>query len=350
MNCRQGFCLGGIKDKMPKASIIIVNYNGRDCIRDCLSALEGQLFQDFELIVVENASTDDSLDEIRSFVEKSPLQHPAKIVPLESNAGFAGGNAAGLRYAEADYIALLNNDAEPTEGWLEHLVQAMETEPDIGICASKMITSGSNIIDSAGDGYATSLKGFKRGEGEGAEKYNRQEYVFGACAGAALYRRKMLDEIGFLDEDFFLIQEDTDLNFRAQLSGWKVIYVPTAIIYHKVRSTIGHMSDMAIFYSLRNSELVRIKNIPFPLFLRCLPAFIIGSILEFVYFGVKHQKPGLYVKAKVDVIKSLHETLRKRKYIMEKIRKVDNEYLYRIMTPVWNKEFFTMKIRKFLCR
>jgi GT2 family glycosyltransferase len=333
---------------MPKVSIIIVNYNGRDCIRDCLSAVEGQFFQDFEIIVVDNASTDGSMDEITSFAEKSFPYHPVKIVPLEGNLGFAGGNEVGLRYAEAEYIALLNNDAEPKKGWLENLVKTMEAHPEIGICASKMIVSGSNVIDSAGDGYATSLKGFKRGEGEGADKYNQQEYIFGACAGAALYRRMMLDETGFLDEDFFLIQEDTDLNFRAQLAGWKVMYVPEAIVCHKVRSTIGHMTETAVFYSLRNSDLVRIKNVPTPLFLRCLPAFIIGSVLEFFYFGIKHRKPWLYIRAKTDVVKSIRGTLRKRRRIMDKIRKVDNEYLYRLMTPVWSKEFFTMKIKKFI--
>ncbi len=333
---------------MPRASIIVVNYNGRDRIRGCLSALKGQSLHDFEIIVVDNASTDGSLDEIRSFAEKSTLRHPAKIVPLESNVGFAGGNAAALRYAVAEYVALLNNDAEPEKEWLENLVKAMEADPEIGICASKMIVSGSNIIDSAGDGYATSLKGFKRGEGEGADKYTQQEYIFGACAGAALYRRSMLDETGFLDEDFFLIQEDTDLNFRAQLAGWKVMYVPEAIVYHKVRSTIGHMSDTAIFYSLRNSEILRIKNIPPLLFLRCLPEFVIGSVLEFIYFGIKHRKLRLYITAKADVVKSISGSLRKRRRIMEKMRKVDNKYLYRIMTPVWNKEFFTMKIKKFL--
>ncbi|HAM49816.1 MAG TPA: glycosyltransferase family 2 protein [Nitrospiraceae bacterium] len=333
---------------MPKASIIVVNYNGQDCVIDCLKALKGQLFQDFEIIVVDNASSDDSLGEIRSFLQKSPFTGTVRIIPLEDNLGFAGGNVVGLRYTEAEYIALLNNDAEPDRKWLHNLINVMDTEPNVGICASKMIVAGSRIIDSAGDGHATLLKGFKRGEGESAEKYDLQEYTFGACAGAALYRRKMLDEIGFFDKEFFLIYEDTDLNFGAQLAGWKVMYVPTAIVSHKVRSTIGHMSEMAIFYSLRNSELVRIKNLPFLLFLRCLPVLIIGSIFEFLYFAIKYRKPRLYLEAKIDALKSLQGSLRKRKCIMQMMKKVDNKYLYSIMTPVWNKEFFTMKIKKLI--
>ncbi len=333
---------------MPKVSVIVVNYNGSESIIDCLAALSGQLFKDFEIILVDNGSSDNSLYEVEKFLEKCPPVNPIKIIPLSNNLGFAGGNVIGFDYAEAEYIALLNNDTEPDTKWLENLVKGMEADPGVGICASKLIVHGTDVIDSAGDGYATSLKGFKRGEGEGAEKYETEEYIFGACAGAALYRRKMLEEIGFFDEDFFLIEEDTDLNFRAQLAGWKVMYVPSAVVYHRVRSTIGHMSDMAVYYTLRNSELVRIKNIPLALFLRCLPEFIVGKILEFVYFVLKHGKLNSYLKAKIDVLKSLQKTLKKRKAIRETIKKVDNKYLYSIMTPILNREFLTMKIKKFL--
>jgi len=171
--------------------------------------------------------------------------------------------------------------------------------------------------------------------------------VFGACAGAAIYRRTMLDAIGFMDEDFFLIHEDTDLNFRAQLAGWKVLYVPSAIVYHKVRSTIGHMSNMAIYYSLRNTELTRFKNVPFCLFLWCLPYYALGIIIEFFYFGVKHKKLSLYLKAKIDAIRLLPKMLIKRRAIMSN-KKVNNRYLFSILTPFWHKEFFFAKAKKFL--
>jgi GT2 family glycosyltransferase len=222
---------------------------------------------------------------------------------------------------------------------MANLLSAIEGDSAVGICASRMIAYGTNLIDSAGDGYATSLKGFKRGEGDADVAYATQEYVFGACAGAALYRRKMLDEVGFFDEDFFLIHEDTDLNFRAQLAGWKVLYVPSAIVYHKVRSTIGHMSDSAVYFSLRNSEFVRIKNIPLTLFLRCLLLYALGTILDFLYFSVKHGKPLLFLKAKVDVVKMMSVMLGKRRKILN-MKKMDNKYLYGMMTPVWSRHFF----------
>jgi len=332
---------------MAKVSLIVINYNGRDFIVNCLRALEGQLFKDFEIILIDNGSSDGSLDKIRNYLEESPLAPVVKFIPLDKNLGFAGGASEGLKHAHGEYIALLNNDTGPDGRWLEELVKVMDNDPKVGICASKLIIFDSDLIDSAGDGLSTALRGFKRGEGEKISLYNEREYIFGACGGAALYRRKMIEEIGFLDEDFFLIHEDTDLNLRAQLRGWKVMYVPTAIIYHKVRSSIGPMSDMAIYYTLRNSEFVRIKNIPFGVFIRCLPEFLIGALTEFIYFAIKHKRLRLYFKAKMDAIRMLPRMLKKRAVIM-KSRKVGHGYLLDMITPVWQKDFLMTKIKKFL--
>jgi GT2 family glycosyltransferase len=144
-----------------------------------------------------------------------------------------------------------------------------------------------------------------------------------------------------------LIHEDTDLNFRAHLYGWKVLYAPEAIVYHKVRSTIGKMSDTAVYYSLRNSEFVRIKNIPFGVIQRCLAELCIATLLEILYFGLKYKKLNLYFRAKVDALKMLPKMLQKRKLIM-KNRKADNRDLLNLMTPVWEKDFLKSKIDKFL--
>jgi len=332
---------------MPKVSVIITNYNGEEFITSCLKSLEEQLYKDFEIIVVDNGSSDNSLNKIREFLGTSTNASPVRLIPVEVNLGFAGGNLEGLRHTNNEYIALLNNDTEPDKKWLGNLVAAMEANPAVGICASKMIVYGAQKIDSAGDGFSTNLRAFKRGEEQSVNAYNTEEYIFGACAGAALYRRRMLDEIGFFDEDFFLIHEDTDLNFRAQLSGWKVLYIPSAIVHHKVRSTIGHMSEEAIYYSLRNTELTRFKNVPVGLFIRCFPSYLFGTFFEFLYFSIKHGKFRLYIKAKKDVFKLLPKMLRKRKEIMSS-KKVDNRYLYSIITPFWNNEFFPMKVKKFI--
>ncbi len=326
---------------VPLISAIIVNFNGRHLLKACLESLYNQSFKDMEIIVVDNASEDNSVQYVKD------LFPDVKLISLSQNMGYASGGNEGLRHSNGRYIALLNNDVELDRHWLENLFAAMEANPEAGIGASKILVYGANMIDSAGDGYATSLKGFKRGEGKSAEEYNIQEYIFGACAGAALYRRTMLDKIGFMDDDFFLIHEDTDLNFRAQLNGWRVLYVPTAIVYHKVRSSIGNMSDTAIYYTLRNSELVRIKNVSHGVFFRCMPVFILGLITEFYYFAFKHRRFRLYFKAKKDALKLLPVMLKKRKVIMRQ-RKTDNKYLMGMLTPVWQKDFLRSKIQKLL--
>lgn len=328
-------------------SVIIINFNGKTLINSCLNALHKQTYANFETIIVDNGSSDDSLRIIEAFIKTVSTKFPLKIIPLNRNRGFAGGNNLGLNAASGDYVALLNNDTEPDKSWLEELVRGMEADERIGICASKLICHDSTLIDSAGDGFTKILKGFKLDEGISNSNQNVQKYVFGACAGAALYRKEMLEQIGFLDEDFFLIHEDTDLNLRAQLAGWKVLYVPTAVVHHKVRSSIGNMSDMAVYYTLRNSEFVRIKNVPFGVFLRCAFEFALGAISEFLYFAIKHKKLRLFIKAKIDAIKMFPCMWQKRRTIM-KTRKVNNAYLLSLMTPIWQKDFFKAKLEKFL--
>jgi len=290
---------------------------------------------------VDNASEDGSVQYLKT------LFSDVKVISLPENIGFAGANNEGFKFTHGDYILLFNNDAEADKECIGNLFTGMEANPDVGICASKVIECGGNIIDSASDGFSANLKGFKRGEGQLSNLYSKEEYVFGACAGAALYRRKMIEKIGFLDEDFFLIYEDTDLNLRAQLTGWKVRYVPSAVVQHRVRSSIGHMSDMAVYYSLRNSELIRFKNIPFGIFIRCLPYYVLSVFLEFLYFAVKHGKLRLYFKAKTDAVKLLPRMLKKRRDIMNTM-KIDNKYLLSIITSIWDKEYFLMKVKKFL--
>ena len=208
-----------------KVSIIVVNWNGEGFLNDCLSALSDQTYANYEIILVDNGSSDNSVCLTR---EKFPQ---VKIAALRENKGFTGGNAAGLEVAQGPYIALVNNDARPDKTWLENLLQPMLRDRSIGICASKLIFENSLILNSAGDGITTAAVGFNRGLGKDPALFNGADLVFSACGAAVLYRRRMLAEIGFLDDNFFLYDEDTDLSFRAQLAGWKCVYVPNAIAF-----------------------------------------------------------------------------------------------------------------------
>jgi GT2 family glycosyltransferase len=234
-----------------KVSIIVVNWNGERFVKDCLDALSNQSYANCEIILVDNGSADNS---VRFTREHFPA---VKIVALTENKGFTVGNAAGLEVAQGAYIAFVNNDARPDEGWLENLLQPMLRNRTVGIGASKLVFENPRILNSAGDGLTTAGVGFNRGLGHAAAAFDTPEPVFGACGAAVLYRRRMLDEIGFLDEDFFLYDEDTDLNFRAQLACWKCAYILTAVAYHVVNATAERRSGPAGLLSHVEQEAER---------------------------------------------------------------------------------------------
>jgi GT2 family glycosyltransferase len=248
-----------------RTSLIIVNWNGRDLLEDCLPSLENQTITAEEIIVVDNGSNDDSVEFLK-------ISFPSvKVVALDKNYGFAKANNIGIRLASGPRIALLNNDTVVDSKWLEELNHALDNHPEVGFCASKMLMyRDPNIIDSAGDMLGIA-KAYKRGHGRpNGTEFNEPEYVFGACAGAAIYRSEMLNDIGLFDETFVTNLEDVDLSFRAQLVGYKCMYVPSAVVYHKVGETkrrIGWTDRL----TQRNNKLMWLKNAPGWLLIKYAP-------------------------------------------------------------------------------
>ncbi|MCL6589009.1 MAG: glycosyltransferase family 2 protein [Firmicutes bacterium] len=319
-------------------SVIIVTYNSSTVIEVCLDSLAKQTYSDFETLVVDNQSSDQTAEILRA-------RNDIKLVELLENKGFAGGNIEGLKYARGKYIALLNPDTEVTPQWLEKLVIAIEDGPRVGVAASKLVVHNSDIIDSAGDGCTTTGKGYKRGEGENSVNFSEREYVFGACGGAMLVKKELIGEIGFFDDDFFLIHEDTDFCFRAQLAGWKCIFVPEAIVYHRVRTSIGNMSDLAVYYSIRNSKYVLIKNMPGWLLVKYFYQHLIQEIGNFVFFILKKRKFQPYLKGYWDFIRMIPGLLNKRREI-KRMRRVSTQEIERSLTPVTQKSYWRQKLRK----
>jgi GT2 family glycosyltransferase len=328
----------------PEVSIIIVNWNGEGLLRECLESLCRQVYDHFEIIVVDNASTDNSVELVRD-------EYPhVRLIRLPQNQGFAGGNIEGFRMAKGEYIALFNNDAVAAPNWLQELVIAMNEDERVGICASKLLMQHQpDRIDSAGDGCVTSGHGFKRGNWETSPSYAERRYVFGACAAAALYRRKMIDDVGFFDEDFFINCEDTDLNFRAQLMGWKCVYVPRAVVLHKVSATVSGLSDHGLYYSSRNDECVWIKNMPTALMIRYFHHKVIQELGTISYFCVKKGKWGPVLRGKRDAILMLPQLLRKRKKLQGR-KRVTNRYLNSVLTPIFNSNLLKGKIKRLFSR
>jgi GT2 family glycosyltransferase len=233
---------------LPIVSIIVLNWNGKQYLETCLSSLERQTCKSIEIIFVDNGSIDGSVEFVRNrFPGVVILRH-------EKNLGFSQGVNSGIRISRGKFIATINNDAQADENWIKNLLNVIESGQDIGSCASKMIRFyDRNIIDSAGIVIYQNGNAYDRGrERRNTGQYDQHEEVFGACAGAAMYRRKMLDDIGLFDEEYFAYLEDVDISFRMHLFGWKCIFVPDAIVYHIHSATSKSSSPFKIFYLERN--------------------------------------------------------------------------------------------------
>jgi len=304
-------------------SVIIPNWNGKDFIEGCLRSLRTQTYQDLEIIMVDNGSTDGSIELVQgSFPE-------VKIVSLAWNKGFSGAVNEGIKKAKGEFIALLNNDTVVDSRWVEELVKGINSSKEIGCCASRILDSTGMAIDTAGDTYTRYGVAIKRGHDVETKRFLQEELVFGACGGAAFYRRSMLDEVGSFDEDFFCVYEDVDLSFRAQLGGFKCLYVPTAIVYHKVGGTMGRNNDFILYYGQRNLEFVFIKNMPFSLLIKYLPLHMEYLFLAFIY-NLLRNKGGLFLRSKIDALKQIRIILNKRKQV-QRGGKVSSHYLGAIL-------------------
>lgn len=241
---------------MPLITVIIPNWNGLEHLGTCLSALDCQTFDEIETIVVDNASSDESV----AFIHREFPR--VGIIELTENRGFAGACNAGIRASHSELVVLLNNDTEADPDWVAAIVDTFERHTEAGIVASKMLLfDRRNIFHAAGDFY--SVDGIPGNRGvwkEDVGQYDAEEYIFSACGGAAAYRREMLDEIGLLDEDFYFSCEDIDLAWRAQLAGWRAVYAPAAVVYHKLSATGGGAT--ASFYNGRNFLYLIAKDYP----------------------------------------------------------------------------------------
>jgi GT2 family glycosyltransferase len=320
-------------------NVLIVNWNGRAFLSKCLDGLRSQVYPSLCVTVVDNGSDDRSVDFIaRDFPE-------VKIIELSGNLGFSRANNIALENVDAEYVALLNNDAIPRPSWLGGLVEALESHPEAGFAASKMVFYNNHgIIDRAGDVYTRAGTGLLRGRGKPSGSYDKQEYVFGACAGAALYRTEMLREVGLFDEDFFILYEDVDLSFRAQLRGYKCIYVPDAVVYHVGSGSIGEDTPTSVYYSHRNLEWVYLKNMPAGLIRRTIVGHLIYDLASMFFFMAKG-RGGDYLRAKWHALKGMRTALRKRGEI-QKSKKVPDSYIWSLL----EKERFLPRLTRRLAK
>ncbi|MFN2116913.1 MAG: glycosyltransferase family 2 protein [Candidatus Promineifilaceae bacterium] len=311
-------------------SIIIPHLNGKHHLDDCFGSLRRQTFSDFEVILVDNGSTDGS----QAFIKEN---YPEVIlVELRENTGFTGACSAGYKASRGEIIILLNNDTEVDPHWLEILMKSFVRVPEAGSVASKMLLFDQrDVIHAAGDYYRRDGIPGNRGVWQQDKgQYEEETFVFSACGGAAAYRRSMLEEIGFLDEDFFFSCEDIDLAWRIILAGYKVLYNPRAVVYHKVKASSG-TGALSSFFDGRNFLLIIWKNYPSTLLQKYWPAIlraqlkISGDALrswrgEAARARLRGQLAGLW---------GIFKMLPKRRAIQAN-RRISDESLEAILTPV----------------
>ena len=269
-----------------KASIVIPNLNGAGWLKDSIESIFAQTEQDFELIIVDNASTDESLAIAESYVGR----HNYTLIKNDRNTGFSAAVNTGIKAAKGEFVVLFNNDAFAEPDWLKNLIATAQTDDKIFAVQSLMIRHFErDICDDAGD-YVT-LFGWacKRGDGMYWKRYTKPQRIFSACGGASLYRKSILDEIGLFDENFFAYFEDVDISWRANSLGYKNMYCPAAKCYHICGATTGAVryNEFKSVQSGRNSILLPYKNMPFLMFVFNFIPLALGYLLKILVFGLR---------------------------------------------------------------
>ncbi|HTA36253.1 MAG TPA: glycosyltransferase family 2 protein [Solirubrobacteraceae bacterium] len=300
----------------PLLSVAVLSYDGRHLLEVILPSLARQRFRDFEVLVVDNGSRDDTVAWLR---EHWPQ---VQIVSLAENVGVTAALNVCARSGRGDLVALLNNDLELEPDCLGELVAALREYPQAGWGGAKLRDfEQRDVLDGAGDVFTWAATGGRRGHGErDAGQYDEPRAIFGACGGAALYRRATLAQVGEFDEDFFAFYEDVDWNLRAQLAGFSCRYVPSAVVYHMGSATIGRgLSDFTRYHLWRNTLWIIVKDLPVRSLLRHAPHLLLGQLVNLAV-AVRDRKLGIWLRVWRDALRGLPRMLRKRRAVQARRR------------------------------
>ncbi len=297
-----------------RVAVAVVNFNGGDMLQHCLKSIVNQSFPPSRIIVIDNASTDDSADiAIRSFPD-------VEFILLNENIGFAAANnyAAHLA-ADCKWIALLNPDACAAPGWLEKMIIAARTHPEFSFYGSCMYAKNDlSRLDGIGDVYHASGLAWRDSHGRiaGQSAIETKE-IFSACAAAVLYRRDIFLSVGGLDEDFFCYLEDVDLGFRLHLAGHRCLLVADAVVYHAGSALAGGKhGNFAVYHGHRNLVWTYIKNMPGLLFWLFLPLHLILNLGSIIWFYLRGQGT-VILQAKKDALLGVPHMWKKRCHIQK---------------------------------
>ncbi len=312
-----------------KVSVIIPNWNGRHLLKVCLESLERQTLKNFEVVIVDNGSSDTSVEYIKKYFPK------VKVIPLDKNYGFTKAVNTGIKNAKGEYLVLLNNDTELDSRYLEYLVKASDNHPDVGFVAAKMLNFyNRKIIDSAWD--AVSVVGHSYSVGQGKKdsiEFNKPQYIFLATGGSSLFKRQIFEKVGYFDEDYHTYMEDVDLCLRAQIAGFKGWYEPKAILYHMRKATSSRIVSLSEYWHFRNMTQNIIKDYPLKLFLIDLNwlKILLVNINTIIYMA----KKGFLKQAlAADAYILFHlPSLLKKRFLIQKSKIVSDDYMIQNIRP-----------------
>lgn len=268
---------------MQETTVIIPNLNGKTFIRPCLDSLREQKQKNFKVLVVDNGSEDGSVQIIKD-------EYPeVQLICLNQNYGFCRAVNDGIRAANTEYVILLNNDTTADPDFVENLIAPMRQRKEVFSCQAKMVQMDCpDKMDDAGDFYCALGWASARGKGQPAANYSRPVKIFSACAGAAAYRRKVFEEIGYFDEQHFAYLEDVDVGYRAKIAGYENWFVPEAVVAHKGSGTSGSRYNVfKVFHSSRNNVYLIYKNMARWQILINLPFLAAGWLIKGIFFAKK---------------------------------------------------------------
>ncbi len=268
---------------MKEVTVIIPNYRGEKFIGDCLSSLKAQSAPDFDIIVVDNNSGDESVTIVeRDFPGVS-------LIRLSDNFGFSRAVNEGINASSTPFVILLNNDTKADPLFVEKLLSSIKRDERIFSVSAKMLNmTAPEKLDGAGDLYSVFGWAFARGKDKKASGYSRGCDIFASCGGASIYRRSILDEIGWFDEFHFAYLEDIDIGYRARIMGYRNVYEPEAVVYHYGSGVSGsRYNDFKVRLSARNNMYIIMKNMPWPQIILNLPFLILGFGIKALFFIFK---------------------------------------------------------------
>jgi GT2 family glycosyltransferase len=267
----------------PYVEVIMVNFNGKADLASCLPSLFKTDYPNFDTIIVDNASTDGSLEMLQEICKH---ERKLKIIRSTKNIGFASANNLALKYVKGDFIVLLNCDSTVSPNWLKELVAIMANDEAVGICQSKLLSLfNQKIIDSVGDMVHPSGMSVPRGMGEeDMGKYDNEREIFSARGAAMIIRRSLIAEIGFFDPDYFMSYEDIDLSWRARLAGYEVKLAPESVVYHRGFDMYDDAYLVKIYNTYKNIYMTLIKNYEIGNLLRFMPQLVAVNLLKILSF------------------------------------------------------------------